>query len=31
MWVNPMLTIWLYGSLGALAVCALCLVLWYRD
>lgn len=31
MWVNEMMTIWLYGTIGALALCGLGLALWYRD
>jgi len=31
MWVNDMLTIWLYGTIGALVVCAISLAVWYRD
>lgn len=32
MWINPMLTIWLYGTLFSLATIVLTLWLWYwRD
>lgn len=31
MWVNPMLTIWLYGSIFSLAVAAVLLIIWYRP
>jgi hypothetical protein len=31
MWINEMLTIWLYGSLFSLAVIALSLWKWYRP
>jgi hypothetical protein len=32
MWINPMLTIWLYGTLLGLALIVLTLWLWYwRD
>lgn len=31
MWVNPMLTIWLYGSIFSLVVVSLLLIIWYRP
>lgn len=32
MWINPMLTIWLYGTIGSLALIVFTLWLWYwRD
>lgn len=31
MWINEMLTIWLYGSLFALALIAFSLFWWYRP
>ncbi len=31
MWVNPMLTIWLYGTIFSLLVIALLLIIWYRP
>lgn len=31
MWINEMLTIWLYGSLFALALIAFSLFRWYRP
>jgi hypothetical protein len=32
MWINPMLTIWLYGTLVSLALIIFTLWLWYwRD
>lgn len=29
MWINPMLTIWLYGTIFSLAVIVLTLYVWY--
>lgn len=31
MWVNEMLTIWLYGTVFSLIVCVTCLLIWYKP
>jgi hypothetical protein len=31
MWINEMLTIWLYGTLFSLALIAFSLFMWYRP
>lgn len=31
MWINPMLSIWLYGSILALVACGISLAIWYRK
>ncbi len=31
MWINPMLSIWLYATVGSLILCSILLWKWYKP